>query len=118
MKRVILAAALAAAPAVALVGGCEDSGSSSMKMNTPWKKTAPAATPTKANYFEAKRNGKTYVLGSADSLKAFNEGKEANLTLKEMPAFGPKGATVVFEETSFTETNRLVAEYKKNHNLP
>jgi hypothetical protein len=119
MKRLVLIAALAAAPAAAgLLGGCEEGGSSSMKMNTPWKKTAPAAAPAKANYFEAKKNGKTYVLSRPDSLMALNEGKESSLALKEMPAFGPKGGTVVFENSSYTDSNRLVAEYKKNHNLP
>jgi hypothetical protein len=119
MKRLVLIAAIvAAAPVMSLVGGCEEGGSSP-KMNNPFKKTAPAAAaPAKANYFEVKKNGKTYVLGSADSLKAFNEGNESSLALKEMPAFGPKGGTVVFESTNYTDSNRLVAEYKKNHNLP
>src|SRR5262245_18645431 len=97
MKRLVLIAAIvAAAPAVSLVAGCEEGGSSA-KINNPFKKAAPAAAaPAKANYFEVKKNGKTYVLASPDSLKALNEGKESSLTLKEMPNFGPKGGTVVF----------------------
>lgn len=119
MKRLVLIAALAAAPAASMMfGGCEEGGSSS-KMNNPFKKSTPAsAAPAKANYFEVKKNGKTYVLSSPESLKALNEGKESSLVLKEMPAFGPKGGTVVFETSNYTDSNRLMAEYKKNHNLP
>jgi hypothetical protein len=120
MKRLVLVAALAAAPlaATAMLGGCEEGGSS-QKMNNPFKKAAlAAAAPAKANYFEVKKNGKSYVLASPDSLKALNEGRESSLPLKEMPGFGPKGGTVVFENSGYNDSNRLVTEYKKNHNLP
>ena len=106
MKRLVLLAAVAA-----FAGGCAEDGM--QEMNHPFKKKPAAASSGKANYFEAKKNGKTYVLGSADSLKMLNNGQVPKV--KEMPNFGPKGETVAIENTSYTEFNRLVAEYEKSH---
>ena len=110
MKRLVLLAAMAA-----FVPGCADDGGM-QKMNSPFKKKQPGSTPAKANYFEVKKQGTTYVLGSPESLKALNKG--GSVKLKQMPNYGPKGETVAFENTSFTEHNRLVAEYRKSKNLP
>ncbi len=104
MRRIVLAIALTAA------AGC---GSGGMKMNNPFQK-APAAAAS-ADYFEVRREGKTYVLGSADSLQKFNEG--SSVPCIEAPALAVKGKPVLVENSSFTGYNRLVEEYKKAHNI-
>ena len=118
MKRfVLLAALVAAAPLV----GCEGDGSASSstsKMNNPFKKKAAATAAPNANYFEMKKEGKTYILASRESLQKVAKGEAASLSLREMPNYGPKGETVVFENNGYTDTNRLVAEYRKSKNLP
>ena len=108
MKRVILLAALAA-----FVPGCADGGQS---INSPFSKVDPSKKPKKADYFEVKKKGATYVLSSPDSLKKLNAGQ--NVNLKTMTGYGPKGETVAFENNGYTDLNRLIAEYRKSHNLP
>ena len=71
--------------------------------------------PAKPNYFEVKRNGKTYVLGSTESLAAFNNDKPVKFA--EMPKYGPDGDTAVFEDSDYTQHNRLIAEYRKAHGM-
>jgi hypothetical protein len=113
MKRYALLAVLLAAVPLA---GCDSDGSSSPRMNSPFKKTiAPANV---ANYFEAKKDKKTYIVASNDSLQKVMKGDAATLSLKEMPNYGPKGETVVFESNSYTDANRLIAEYRKSKSLP
>ncbi len=110
MKRFVLLAAVAAA----CVPGCADDAGT--PMNNPFGKKKPAAASTAPNYFEVKKGGKTYVLASQASLQAFNKG--GSVSFKEMPNYGPKGETVAFENSGFTESNRLIAEYRKSHSLP
>jgi hypothetical protein len=116
MKRFAMACAAAAA-GLALVGGCE--GGSGPKMNDPFASkaamtaAAPAKTPAQADYFEVKKDGKTYVLGSNASREAFNNG--------QMPAFKEtafdNGKSALVENSNYTDYNRLVAEYKKAKGL-
>jgi hypothetical protein len=111
MKSLILALSLAAA---ALACGCADEGQT---VNHPFKKkTAPAAAadPSKANYFEMKKDGQTYVFSRVESMNAFREGKPPAKTKTETL----DGRAVVFEDRGFSDYNRLVAEYKKAHNVP
>jgi hypothetical protein len=105
-------AILVSAAALAVVGCSEN-----MKMNNPFEKkaatsTAPAA-PAKANYFEAKQDGKTYVLASPEAMAAVNQGQAANVK----PVQLDNGETIYVENTDFTNINRLLADYKKNHSL-
>ena len=113
MKRYVLLAALFAAAPLA---GCESDGSSAPKMNSPFKKKA--APTASANYFEIKKNGNTYILASRESLQKVSKGEASSLSLKEMPSYGPKGESVIFENNGYTDMNRLVAEYRKAKNLP
>src|SRR3712207_4032546 len=111
MKRLTLSMALLAA---ALTCGCAGEGQT---MNHPFKKkpAAGAATdPSKANYFEMKKEGRTYVFSRIDSLNAFREGGSLGKTRTEQL----DGKEVVFENRGFSDYNRLVAEYKKAHNVP
>lgn len=109
------AAVVAAALVAGALSGCsEDEGG--QKINPPFKKTsaAVAATdPKHANYFEMKKDGKTYVFSKVESMNAFREGKLPPDT--RMQQLG--GKTVVFEDRNYTDYNRLVAEYKKSHNV-
>jgi hypothetical protein len=105
MKRyaAILSVALAAA-------GCESTG-----MNSPFEKkpAAAAKTPDQANYFEIKKDGHTYILGSNASREAFLAGTTP--TVKETKF--DNGKTAMVENTDYNEYNRLVAEYKKAKGL-
>ena len=105
MKRTVLACGVA----LAVVGaaGCSD-----QPMNSPFSKKL-AEKPSKAEYFEVRREGKVYVLGSPDSLKAFNTGQAPKV--KAVPDLG--GRTVYVENTSYSAFNRLLADYKKQHSL-
>jgi hypothetical protein len=108
MKRIVLALSLATFAAAA--AGCSENGP---KMNSPFKKKDASTSPAKANYFELRKEGKTYVLGSPDSLKRFNGGQIP--AVRAVDDLG--GKTVYFESRGMTEFNRLVADYKKQHNL-
>ena len=114
MNRTLLALALAVASAT--FAGCADEGTG-QTMNHPFKKKSAAVAPTdpsQANYFEMKKDGRTYVFSKIDSMDAFREGKApAKTSTQELD-----GKTVVFENRGFTDYNRLVAEYKKAHNVP
>ena len=99
----------------ALAVGCssDDGGST---MNNPFaKKSAPTAakSPDQADYFMMKKDGKTYVIGSNDSRTALMSG--------QMPAFKEtkfdNGKTVLVENASYKDYNRLVAQYKKDAGL-
>jgi hypothetical protein len=101
--------------AAALLGGCAGEGSG-QTMNHPFRKKSAAvapADPGKANYFEMKKDGRTYVFSRMESMNGFREGKAPAKTSTQ--AFD--GKTVVFENRGFTDYNRLVAEYKKAHNI-
>ena len=113
MTRIVLACA-AGVVAVGLTAatGCSKSGSG-QKMNSPFAKVDSTKAPKKAEYFEVRREGKTYVLGSPDSLKQFNEGKIPNV--KEVPNLG--GKTVYIENKNYTSCNKLIEDYKKQHAL-
>ena len=107
----------AAALAAALFCGCSEDGNGGQKINHPFKKTTPGsatpADPSKANYFEFKKDGQTHVFSRIDSMNAFREGKSPPKTRTQTL----DGKTVVFEDRGFTDYNRLVAEYKKAHNV-
>jgi Cu/Zn superoxide dismutase len=115
MKRYVLLVALFAA--MLSMVGCESEGSST-KMNNPFKKKPAAAAAAAANYFEIKKDSKTYILASRESLQKVTKGEAGSLSLHEMPNYGPKGATVAFENSSYTDMNRLIAEYRKAKNMP
>jgi hypothetical protein len=53
------------------------------------------------------------VLGSIESLKAFNAGE----MIKAKEVTLDNGKTIMVENAGFTETNRLIADYKKQHGL-
>ena len=106
MKRIVLAYAAAAALGVAAVGCSENE-----QMNDPFSKELTKKEP-KAEYFEVRREGKTYVLGSPESLKAFNNGDMPKTKPVQM---GDK--TVYVESSGYTTHNRLVADYKKQHSI-
>ena len=108
------AAALVTALAAGAVCGCSED---SPKINSPFKKVEPAGstakTPAEANYFEVKKDGATYVFSRVESMNAFRNGRApAGATTQQLD-----GKTVVFENRNYTDYNRLVAEYKKAHNV-
>jgi hypothetical protein len=108
MKRIVLACAAAAVLGLAPAGCSQNS-----KINSPFAKVDSTKAPKKAEYFEVRREGKVYVLGSPDSLKQFNEGQTPKV--KPVPDLG--GKTVFVENRSYTDFNRLLEDYKKQHNL-
>ena len=109
MKRTILACAVAGVVALG-AAGCSSTG---QKVNSPFAKVDSTKLPKKAEYFEVRREGRVYVLGSPQSLKAFNEGRTPKVT----PVENLGGKTVYVENTDFTSYNRLVEDYKKQHSL-
>ena len=113
MNRIVLACAAAVGGVVlASAGGCSGS-SSGQRINSPFAKVDSTKAPKKADYFEVRREGKVYVLGSPDSLKKFNAGQTPNV--KAVPNLG--GKTVYFEHRNYTAFNKLVDDYKKQHSL-
>ena len=113
MTRIMLAcAAGVVAVGLATVTGCAGS-SSGQKINSPFGKVDSTKAPKKAEYFEVRREGKVYVLGSTDSLKQFNEGQLPKV--KAVPDLG--GKTVFVENKSYTSFNKLLEDYKKQHAL-
>ena len=107
-------AALTAALAAGGLCGCSED---SPKVNNPFKKVEPAGqtakTPAEANYFEVKKDGVTYVFSRVESTNAFRNGRApAGATTQQLD-----GKTVAFENRNYTDYNRLVAEYKKAHNV-
>ena len=107
MKRIVLAMALAG---IVPVVGCSSSDSDSgMKMNNPFVKAKPSSkTP---EYFEIPKDGKTYVFGSTKSMQAFfADSKVSTRMVSEVPG-------VMFEDSSYTDFNRLIETYKKNHGM-
>ena len=112
MSRLMLITTLFVA---ALAWGCSENGQT---MNHPFKKkpaaSSAATDPSKANYFEMKKEGRTYVFSRIESMNAFREGRlRAKTSTQDLD-----GKTVVFENRGFADYNRLVAEYKKAHNVP
>ena len=113
MNRIVLACAAAGMVGVGLAaGGCSGSASG-QRINSPFAKVDSTKAPKKADYFEVRREGKVYVLGSPDSLKQFNAGKMP--ATKAVPDLG--GKTVHFENKNYTAFNKLVEDYKKQHSL-
>ena len=106
----ILTAAFLIAAAAAGGAGCESTG-----MNHPFKKKpAPAAkTPEQADYFEMKKDGTTYVLGSNRSRESFLSGTMPPLKETRFD----NGKTAMVENSDYGDYNRLVAEYKKAKGL-
>jgi hypothetical protein len=84
-------------------------------MNDPFKKKpAPAAlSPAEANYFELKKDGQTYILGSTASREAFMAG---NMPVLKETRFD-NGKTAMVENSAYAGYNWLVAEYKKSKGL-
>jgi hypothetical protein len=109
MKRIVLAYAAAGMAALG-AAGCSLGG---QKINHPFAKVDSTRQVKKPEYFEVRKAGTVYVLGSPQSLKAFNEGK----TPAVKPAPDVKDKTVYVEYKNYTDFNRLVADYKKQHNL-
>ena len=113
MNRTILAVTLLAAAAT--LAGCADEGTG-QTLNNPFQKKTASANPTdpsQANYFEMKKDGLTYVFSKIGSMNGFREGRAPAKTSTQTL----DGKTVVFEDRGFTDYNRLVAEYKKAHNV-
>ena len=97
-----------------VMAGCQADGSG---WNHPLKKKAPgtatAKTPDQADYFEIRKDGNIYVLGSNDSREALMGGQVPPLkkvTLED-------GKTVMVENGDYNDHNRLVAEYRKARGL-
>jgi hypothetical protein len=109
MARIMVACAIAGAVVLG-AAGCSQNG---QKINSPLAKVDSTKSPKKPEYFEVRREGKVYVLGNPDSLKAFNEGR----TPRVKPVADLGGKTVYVENRNYTDHNRLVADYKKQHNL-
>ena len=113
MKRMMLACAAAGVVGAGLVaGGCSGSASG-QRINSPFAKVDSTKAPKQADYFEVRREGKVYVLGSPESLKRFNAGKAP--ATKAVPDLG--GKIVYFENRNYTGFNKLVEDYKKQHSL-
>lgn len=93
------------------LGGCSNEGGGPSINNPFAKKSASAAA--KADYFELRKDGKTYIVGSNDSRMAVMSGK--------MPKFKEtafdNGKSVYIESGSYASYNRLVADYKKAKGL-
>ena len=114
MKRIVLTCVAAGIVGIGLTAMTGCSGSSSgQKINSPFAKVDSTKAPKKAEYFEVRREGKVYVLGSPDSLKRFNEGQTP--AVKAVPDLG--GKTVYVENKSYTSFNKLLEDYKKQHSL-
>ena len=107
MKRIVCG--VVAGLLVATGAGC----SKNSKINSPFAKVDSTKAPKKAEYFEVRREGRVYVLGSPQSLKQFNEGQTPKV--KPVPDLG--GKTVYVENRSYTDFNRLLEDYKKQHSL-
>src|SRR5436190_11203799 len=110
-RRTRYAVSLAAALTAGALCGCSED-ESGQKINSPFKKTSATAAPTDpahANYFEMKKDGRTYVFSKVESLNAFRQGRLPASTNTQQLG----GKTVVFEDRGYTDYNRLVAEYKK-----
>lgn len=106
-------AAAATFAACALAGGCAENGSRAGAGKASGGNSAAAAPASKANYFEMKKGGKTYVFSRVDSMNAFREGRGGVKTSTEQLG----GKVVVVENRSYTDYNRLVGEYKKAHSI-
>ena len=105
----LLTAALFAAGAAG-GAGCE-----SNEWNHPLKKkpAAAALSPSEANYFELKKDGTTYILGSNGSRESFLAGTMPPLKETRFD----NGKTAMVENSDYGDYNRLVAEYKKAKGL-
>jgi hypothetical protein len=110
MNRLGLTAA--AVTLAALACGCSGGGNGP-KMNNPFAKQPANAPSGKADYFEMKKDGRTYVFSRVESMNAFREGNPPPRTTTQQLG----GRTVVFEDRGYTDANRLAAEYKKAHNV-
>jgi hypothetical protein len=107
MNRLGFTAAAAVTLAV-LASGC------GQKFNSPFQKKPAATSSGKADYFEMKKDGTTYVFSRVESMNTFRDSGAAPRGA-ETQQLG--GKTVVFENRSYNDYNRLVAEYKKAHNV-
>ena len=96
---------------LALLAGCTNGS----KFNPPFEKKSAgvAKSPDQADYFELKKDGTTYILGSTASREAFNNGNPPQLKL----ATFDNGKTAMIENSSYNGYNRLVTEYKKAKGL-
>ena len=111
MRHIAITAAATVALAALACGCTEDGGG--QKLNNPFEKKGASASPATPDYFEMKKDGKTYVFSRVQSMNAFRDGQPPART--ETQQLGDR--TVVFEDRGYTGYNRLVAEYKKAHNL-
>jgi hypothetical protein len=82
-------------------------------MSSEAAKTASTAKPASAKeYYEVKKNGKTYVFGSVDAMANFRSTGIAPAGAIEKN--GPNGEPVVYEAGNGMEAG-LMAEYNKSH---
>jgi len=107
--------------AVALVAGCNNMSGDPGAAKDPKAadpKGASAAVdkkvPQGSDYFEARKNGKTYVLGSVDSLKSFGQDVLPAKT-QTFTDIDPLGDPVVIEATDDATLARLKKEYQGQH---
>jgi hypothetical protein len=71
------------------------------------------ADAERADYFELKKDGKIYILGSSASREAFNNGQMPPLNQTTFD----NGKAAFVEDSNYNDYNRLVAEYKKAKGL-
>lgn len=116
--------------AVSLVGGCNsgkttDSTEPAKKVEAP-KADAPkvedkaakeAAAVAKAEYHEATYDGRIYVMASKETAAGGAKGKHPALSITKI-GFGPKGETVVFEDSEGGGVaKKLVAAFKAKYKI-
>lgn len=112
--------------AMLFVAGCGSSKTQSPTAEAPKKVEAPqaddkaakeASAIAKAEYYEATHDGRIYVMASKETADGGAKGKHPALSVTKI-GFGPKGETVVFEDSDGGGVaKKLQAEFKARHKL-
>ena len=93
----------------AFVAGCTDN-----QLYGPFEQQEPAAEPAEQDYFGYKKGDTTYVFSSAESRDLFvRDGILPNRVRRRELG----GRTVVFENRSYTDYQRLMRQYRQAHKL-
>ncbi len=113
--------AIATVAAVLLFAGCQEepskpsnSGADTAKtaMASEAAKTASTAKPASAKeYYEVKKNGKTYVFGDVNAMANFRSA--GTVPAGAIEKTGPNGEAVVYQAGGMEAG--LMAEYAKSH---
>lgn len=114
--------------ALSFVAGCESnkdkptSGDPVKKVEAATKpvddkKAKEAAAVAKAEYHEVTHDGRIYVMASAETAAGGAKGKHPALSVTKI-GFGPKGETVVFEDSEGSGVARkLIEAFKTKYKI-